>query len=391
MEEMLLRFLVIITVVFFIPKVVYHIRKIPYPITEVVLGIVLGILVPSYFFADDVIKILASLGIITIFVCGGMEINIGFIKRSKKMILQNAILQIVLLAGVATFLIYVFTFTTQVGLILALALIVPSAGYVFSFVRQTGVHPKERNWVEGIVICSEILGILLLLIFLNMDDVPMIALSLIVITLLVTLLPKLLDFLYTKVFKKMIGLEFAFIFVVALISAYITEAIGVHFIIGAFIAGIVAKRFIDDIRKDGHITNVRHMNITEGFSFFSQVFAPFYFFSVGLMLSLNILTVEAAAIAIAFVVGATAVRFTLVLKHRRWKMKETYNRSFNIAVMTMPTIVFTFVIADILHKSFGISDTMFGALLLYGIMTAIVPLILMKKAKGNDGDIMGEK
>ena len=45
-----------------------------------------------------------------------------------------------------------------------------------------------------------------------------------------------------KIFSKIIGCEFSFIFVVAMISAFVTEYVGVHFLVGAFIAGLSAIR-----------------------------------------------------------------------------------------------------------------------------------------------------
>jgi Kef-type K+ transport system membrane component KefB len=85
-EAILIKFLLIIVILFFVPKVAFRLKKIPYPISEVALGIILATMIPSYFFVDDVIRTLAVLGVITIFVSAGMEIDTGFMVKNRRII-----------------------------------------------------------------------------------------------------------------------------------------------------------------------------------------------------------------------------------------------------------------------------------------------------------------
>ena len=135
-EEILIKFLLIITVLFFVPKVLYRIKRVPYPLTEVALGIALGILLPTYFFVDDIVNLLAALGIITIFISAGMEIDERFISKNKRIIAENMIIQFVLVFAIAVIITTVFSLSFQVGLIMSLALLIPSTSFIFSYLKR---------------------------------------------------------------------------------------------------------------------------------------------------------------------------------------------------------------------------------------------------------------
>jgi Kef-type K+ transport system membrane component KefB len=61
-EDGLVKFFIILALLFFIPKVVNSKTKIPDALTELMIGIILGIAIPSFFFIDDMITILATIG-----------------------------------------------------------------------------------------------------------------------------------------------------------------------------------------------------------------------------------------------------------------------------------------------------------------------------------------
>jgi hypothetical protein len=60
------------------------------------------------------------------------------------------------------------------------------------------------------------------------------------------------------------------------------------------------------------------------------------------------------------------------------KLLEKDSTSLNIAIITAPTLVFTFVIAEVLYKELLISSVIFGGLLIYGLLTSTVPMLLSK-------------
>ncbi|MGV8141741.1 MAG: cation:proton antiporter [Candidatus Woesearchaeota archaeon] len=378
-EDIFVKFLIILVAVFFIPKVLYGWKRIPFAITEVVIGAILVLLLPSYFSPDDAIMILGTLGIITIFVNAGMDADLKFLSDNINRIFSKILLQIFLVLSTTLLVMFGLSLNLTTSLIVSLAMITPSAGFIFSMIRQTHINTKDRKFAEVMVLGLEIFSILLLLIFLNLDDAWLIPVSLGVIFLLIYFLPKLLDILYLKLFKKIIGTEFAFIFVVALISAYITEFIGVHFIIGAFVAGIVSKNFLLGIYKSNDISRIERDNISGGFTLFQQIFAPFYFVSVGLSMNRDILTLDSIMLGIGLFIIIGIIRFISLRVYMHKGLLEKDSTSMNLAIITAPTLVFTFVISGILYSEMLIGSIIYSSLLIYGILTSTVPIIFSKK------------
>ncbi|MBE3094334.1 MAG: cation:proton antiporter [Actinobacteria bacterium] len=195
------------------------------------------------------------------------------------------------------------------------------------------------------------------------------------VQLLITLLPYVLKFLYKKIFSKLIGTEFSFIFVVAMISAFITEFVGIHFLVGAFTAGFVAKRFISDNVNDEnyeHFSEHFGQQLMIGFWFFALIFTPFYFYSVGLNIKSSMFAFDTLIFAVLLCIVIVLFRIGIMSFHRIIRMKEKISTAIDINSMLIPALVFTFVITEILLKQFHINDVIYSVLMLYGVFTTII-------------------
>ena len=126
-EAILTKFLVILAVVFFVPKVIYRIKRIPYPISETILGALLGIFLSTFFFIDDALTVLSAIGIITIFISGGMEADLDFIIKKRSKIAEILLLETILVVFFALGFYILLGLTKQVSILLALAAATPSA------------------------------------------------------------------------------------------------------------------------------------------------------------------------------------------------------------------------------------------------------------------------
>ncbi|MFH1210147.1 MAG: cation:proton antiporter [archaeon] len=381
-ENILIKFLIIISVLFFLPRVINRFYKIPSAITEIFLGIGFGILIPSFFFIDDMINILATLGIITLFVYSGMDVNTNFILKKKRFFIENIVIQLLIFLIISIVIKFGFSLSYQVSFLVSLALTTPSASYILSMSKN--LNENDRKWIEGKAITGELTAIILFIILRKMDNFYLLILVIIVIMALIFILPKILKMLYKKLFSKLIGTEFSFIFVVAVISAYITELIGVHFLVGAFIAGVVSRKFVNDIVKDSeykHINRNRGKQIIEGFGFFALVFIPFYFFKIGLKINPEMLSITNIIYAIVLCLIISLIRVLLTSLHRVYRIGEKASKAIKMSSMLLPTLVFTFVITEIINLEFNINYYLFSILMLYGILTAIISIITVKIVK----------
>ncbi|KYK24531.1 hypothetical protein AYK25_06145 [Thermoplasmatales archaeon SM1-50] len=213
-----------------------------------------------------------------------------------------------------------------------------------------------------------------MVILLSLSDIAKLLLSLVTLILLITLLPVILEFLFKKLFSKFIGCEFSFIFVVAMISAFITEFVGIHFLVGAFIAGFIAKRFIIDIVRDEsyeHCSEIFGQQLVIGFGYFTLIFAPFYFFSVGLNMKSSMFSSDTLLLAVLICLIIVLLRISIISIHRIVRIKEKISKAITINALCIPTLVFTFVITDILVKQYQITESIYNVLMLYGVFTSI--------------------
>src|ERR1700744_2952597 len=72
------------------------------------------------------------------------------------------------------------------------------------------------------------------------------------------------------------GSEFSLLLMVGLICAIITETLGVYYLVGAFVAGLVARSL------SKRLTNLASAGNLEAIRLFASFFIPFYFFHSGL-------------------------------------------------------------------------------------------------------------
>jgi len=352
---------------------VNRVSKIPDALTELMIGIILGIALPSFFFIDDMITILGTIGVVTLFVFSGMEVDTTFIVTNKKFFTEHIILHILIFVAVGISIFFYLETSPQIALLVSLALTTPSASFILSSIRT--LEKERKQWIESKALAGEITALILMVILLSLTDITRLLLSLVTLVLLITLLPIILEFLFKKLFSKFIGCEFSFIFVVTMISAFITEFVGIHFLVGAFIAGFVAKRFINDIVKDEsyeHCSEVFGQQIIIGFGYFVLIFAPFYFFSVGLKMKSSMFSFDTLYLAVVICIIIVIVRIGIMSAHRIVRMKEKISTALSINALCIPTLVFTFVITDILLKQFLIGDRIYNVLMLYGVFTSIV-------------------
>jgi Kef-type K+ transport system membrane component KefB len=325
------------------------------------------------------ITVLSTIGIITLFVYAGIEVDGEFLFKHKYFFIQNIIMSflISIIVGITAY--KVFSLSLITALIVALALTIPSASYIISSLNNS--FGKTKNWIRGKAFVGEIFGLFLLIVLRRITDIGLLIFTLAVIIALILILPIILRILFDKIFSKLVGSEFSFIFVVAVISAFITHLLGIHFLVGAFIAGLVSRNFISNISKDDKyhaVTEVKGKQIMDGFGLFATVFIPFYFFSVGIIIKPDMFSWYTVLISLAICLIISMIRTMTTAIHRMVKIDESFKESVHISNILIPTLVFTFVISEIVYQEYHISYQLYSILMLYGVMTGILSFIVNK-------------
>jgi len=69
-----------------------------------------------------------------------------------------------------------------------------------------------------------------------------------------------------------------------------------------------------------------------------------------------------------------------VTLQRRLTLRERWHEGVRISVPLLPTLIFALVIAEVLRADFGLPDELYGALVVYAIVSTVVPSLVLRTA-----------
>src|SRR3546814_8511520 len=111
----------------------------------------------------------------------------------------------------------------------------------------------------------------------------------------------------------------------------------------------------------------------------SSDLVPFYFFHAGTLVSRDALSWEALGLGLVITAVVLPLRIGMVWLQRRVLFRgERRKSTLRVSVALAPTLVFTLVLAEILHSRFGISGALSGALILYTTLNTLLPSLVLR-------------
>lgn len=364
-----------------IPRMVQRFR-VPAPVTSFGLGMAATILLGS-FSQDVTLSLLATLGISSLFLFAGLEVDLDDFRRGKWPLLWHLALRSVVLMALIYLAMMLFGFTWQVSALLALAVVTPSTGFILDTLPMLDINDDERYWVRMKAISGELFALIVLFVVLQSGSLETLAWSTAALTGMIIGIPLLFIWLGRAVIPHTRGSEFSLLLMVGVIAAYLTYKLGVYYLVGAFLAGFVAKMLKKRLPMLASDENLHAIQM------FASFFVPFYFFYKGMGVPSGALTRDALMLGVAITLVALPFRVGVVWTQRRFIKGETVMGSLRVATALTPTLIFTLVLASILRERYQISDTLYGALLIYAGMSTMLPAILMTKPV--DFDLLPEE
>lgn len=364
-------YLLVVVGLFFVPRGLQ--RVVPSAITCVAIGAVLGQMGFGLFTDDTAMPLLATLGIVSLFLFAGLEVEIDELKRGSRVLLWYLLLQAALLAACAAGVHAVFGLEWRAAILIALALLTPSCGFILDSLAGFGLDASSSYWVKAKAIGTEILALSVLFFTVHAGNPIELALSTGALIALIAILPFLFRLFARFILPFAPKTEFGFVLILGLVCAYATRHLGVYYLVGAFVVGFTAVR----LRK--RIPEFASDRLMSGIDLFASFFIPFYFFQAGLHLDRALFTWKAIALALVFLLVAIPLRVGAVTLFRRWVLGEPIQEGKRVGLALTPTLVFTLVIADIVHDQFGIDPMIRGALILFALMNTTLPGILLRR------------
>jgi len=372
-----LGYVFLIVLLFIVPRLLLRFG-IPMALTAFALGLVAkwGF---DFYDGDNVIPIFSTLGIISLFLFAGLEVDLAALRKMLKPILGHLGFRILVVIMLAVVFAKIHSLALASAVVLALALATPSTGFILDSLDTSDISENRKFWIKLKAISAELVALGALLVFSQMDSIANLAGSIVTIGLLIVVLPLLLKKLAMTLEKLAPGSEFSFILMLAIISGIITKKLGAYYLVGAFLVGMATgqyKRQSPSAGSDQIIQSLRS---------FSAFFMPFYFFNSGLKMPMDAFSLDSFHVALIFLVISLPLKIGTIILHRRISLSETWRESLAIAVSLMPNLVFGLVLADILKTKMGLPIPIFGGIIIYTLVTTMLsPIILrfMPEAKG---------
>ena len=344
----------------------------PAPLTCLALGIVAAIFLAE-FSHDATLALLGTLGISSLFLFAGLEVDLRLMRRAAWPLIGHLLFR----GGTLGLGVYVgvtyFSFSWQAAALLALALLTPSTGFILDTLESIGLNEDERFWVTSKAIGGELLALAALFAVLQSSSLDRMAWAGGALAAMIVLLPLLFIILGRWVVPHAPGSEFSLLVMVGLIAAYLTKELGVYYLVGAFLAGFIARLLRERLPELASDDNLHAVKL------FASFFVPFYFFYRGMNVPGGALTVEALKLGLWLTAAVLPLRIVGVWSQRRFIKHESARSSLNVALALTPTLIFTLVLATILRERFGIPETLYGALLVYAALTTMLPSLLLPK------------
>lgn len=353
--------------------------NIPAPLTCFALGMITVFGIADYSH-DITLSFLAALGISSLFLFAGLEVDMHDLKKGFWPLLSHLFIRFLVIVGFTWASMNYLEYSMQVAGLLALALLTPSTGFILESLAGLNLDENEIFWVKSKAIAGELLALLLLFVFLKSGSAADLATSSAVLLAIAFGLPLLFMFLGRIVIPFASGSEFSLLIMVGLIAAYLTKQIGVYYLVGAFFTGLAARQLREKMPTLASDDNLHAVQL------FASFFVPFYFFYGGMKVPHGALQWESLWIGLAITAVVLPLRVAAVALQRMYVNKDEMKSSFDVAIALAPTLIFTLVIASILHEEFGISDTLFGGLLVYAGITTILPSFTLNKPLSLDVD-----
>jgi len=364
-----LTYIALLFALFVVPKALQR-----YRIPDAVTCLVLGFAAAAFGLdrGNQTVELLSTFGITALFLFAGLEIDARELRRDAKTLIQHVITWSALVIVVAAAAAQILHLSWRAAALTSLAIVTPSTGFILSSLRAFGLSPAEQFAVKTKAVGSELVALAALFFILQTTSWERFAVATIAMVLIVAFIPFAFRVFATRIAPFAPRSEFAFLLMVAVVCAYATRALGVYYLVGAFLVGVAAQRFRMQLPA------MSSEKMVDALEAFGSVFIPFYFFAAGTHVEVHQLGWVAAAVAAGFLIVVTPVRVFAVTVHRRLAVRETFEQSRRIGIALVPTLVFTLVLSSILRTTFGVPDWLVGALVIYTVVNTLLPAFLLR-------------
>lgn len=373
------QYLLVLVFVLLIPKLLLRWR-IPSGISALVMGSLCANFL-GWFKDGQFILTLARLGITSLFLFAGMEIDLDDLKKEIKPLCKYLFQSLSIIVLTALGIYYILGVSFQISLIISIGIFTPSAGFILSSLKHYDLTEEEIFWIKLKAISKEIAAILTLFIALQMNNLTGLIQTKLIFVGLLIILPQIFKFYLKFVAPYAPKSEVSFLILMAFLLGVITKKLGTYYLVGAFAAGVVAGQFNHFVKSE------QSKRIEDSLAAFYSIFVPFYFFSAGLIITESFFALNGFLLGIALAIIFIPLRIFSVVLSIKFFIKNFWQDRMKISMSLVPNLIFGLVVVEILKDRFNVESYILSALVVYTLIASVLPAIFFKKLPPEEYDL----
>lgn len=378
MESIEIKYFLLFSVILIFPKILLRFH-IPTALTSLSLGFLTAHTL-GWFENDQLLLMLSRLGITSLFLFAGMEVEIDELKKNATVLSRHLVVVTIMIFLTGFIVFYFFEHDFRISLLLALGLMTPSTGFILNSLSGFQLGERQEKWIRSIAISKELVAIFLLFFMLQTESLKGFLISTASLILMIALLPVVFKFFLKAVAPFAPDSEVSFLILIALLCGVVTMKLGTYYLVGAFIVGMTAGRFKHFIHNDNSKQMLYALNL------FFSFFVPFYFFRAGLTFPADVLSWKGVSTGILFLGVFLPLRYFSTISTIWLFLRDSWKDRVSISVPLLPTLIFGLVIATILREKLGAPDHLVAGLIIYTLGSSIIPWFFLKKAPPENYD-----
>ena len=364
---------------------------IPSVLGELSAGILLGSSVLGIVKPNEVLKILAEIGIILLLFEVGFETDFARLKSAGMKSFTVAVLGVIfpfVTAFLAAY--YIFTLSFTVSLFIGGTLTATSIGITLRVLKD--IHMEQTNIAQiviGAAVIDDIIGIILLVFIydfsiskeLNFDHTLSVAFMVIAFLILAPILAKSLSYAIHRFHGRELVPGYIPTIIISLILffAYLSHIIGAPAILGSFAAGVALSRrfflpFGAMLRTNEKLLGEVQMNMTP----IIQIFTPIFFVMVGLSMDLTVIDFTSLEF---WVMGTsfTAIAFFTKFAGAFFIYQKALRNNAIIGVSMIPRGEVGLIFAEMGRVNGALPNEIYAMLIFVIVITTVIPPFILKR------------
>ena len=364
---------------------------IPSVLGELFAGVLLGSSVLGLVQPNEVLKVLAEIGIILLLFEVGLETDFARLKDAGLKSFVVAILGVVLPFGFGfAAALYLFELSLNISLFIGGTLTATSIGITLRVLKD--IHMEKTNIAQiviGAAVIDDIIGIILLVFIydfsiaqeMNFEHTLSVASMVIAFLVLAPILAKLLSMAIHHYHGKDLVPGYIPTIIISLILffSYLSHLVGAPAILGSFAAGVaLSRRFFLPFGVFMKTNEKLSKKVQKSMAPIIQLFTPIFFVMVGLSMDLTVIDFSSSAfwvMSLSFIV----IAFLTKLIGAFFIFQKSIRNNAIIGVSMIPRGEVGLIFAEMGRLNGVLPNDIYAMLIFVIIITTVIPPFILKR------------